>query len=180
MNQCRNCNRKNIVTTIVPWNILCRQTSKKYYIIDKQPVEHEFFLCDLCRRYILESAKNKPKCSTYWPAMIWKFLMHHTDNPNIISLDLKARWKFIPVEWRTWWLTDVALVDETLSLTFPKPSFFLRTTDLEELQDAIDSLEWKVLGKAMDKYLSYPSVHCPFGCSEFLHLCNKLPIWKIF
>ena len=73
-------------------------------------------------------------------------------------------------------LRDVRFFDETLSLTFPPPCFYLGTSDLEELQEAIDSLEWRKLGKAMDKYLACLSVRCPFGCSEFLHKCNKLPM----
>jgi hypothetical protein len=108
--------------------------------------------------------------------MIWKFLMHEATHPNIVHLCMREKWSFIPLEWRIWWLDDVHVYNNQLSLTFPEPRFYLRTSDLEELQDAIDSLHWKTLGQAMDKFLSCPSVRCPFGCSEFLHLCNKLPL----
>ena len=162
-----------MVTNSIAWERLRYKTRKVYCNIKRQPGQEHYLLCKLCQEYLLQSSTQS---STYWPSMIWKFLDHKTINPNIIALEVKEKWRLIPTDWRNWWLTDIKCLDDTLSLTFPEPCFYLATSDLEELHEAIESLEWKLLGNAMDKYLYCPSVRCPFGCSEFLHQCNKLPL----
>ena len=95
---------------------------------------------------------------------------------TIFQLDALQKWSYIPTEWRPFWVDKMKEIDASISLTNPKPRFFVRTAEHEELNDAIHNLEWISLSKAIDKHLQYPSVRCPFGCSEFLHLCNRVPL----
>ena len=171
---CQNCYRTGISISSIQWNELSRKKRKKYFSI-RGCIVIEINLCDLCLQYLLGRSKS-PQCAHYWPSMIWKFLTHKALHVSCIEIDVKNRWKLIPEQWRPWWIYKLKQIDNDLTITYPEASFHLGTRDFNILMQAIHDLEWKSLAKAMDAYLSYPSVRCPFGCSEFLHLCNKLPL----
>ena len=54
------------------------------------------------------------------------------------------------------------------------------TMEKDELDDAIEMLMWAPLVEAVDNCASMPIVKCPWGCSEFLNLCNSVPLDAIF
>lgn len=81
-------------------------------------------------------------------------------------------WKFVPTQWRSWWIQELKTHLPTAYLSVAKDSpisiFLDRTSDSEEWDSAIASKELSQLACACDKLL-IPTVLCPWGCSEFLH-----------
>ena len=168
---CSNCLRDFVRVESVDWKLLCHKTLKKYFNVTERK---DIALCSECMRYCLSDDKRESKASS-WPAMLCKFLFFSREkNDNIIQQNLSEKWMHIPQPWRHWWIERIVLLDDSIDMLTPAASFHVGTEDLGELQDAIHCLEWKSLSAAMDKHLKFPNVRCPFGCSEFLHLCNKL------
>lgn len=182
MPRCNNCNRQGVRTVSVQWQNLCRRQRKKYFNIPKPKpgvVISRVQLCNDCYEYIF-AKRNCP--AQYWPAMVWKFLIHKknetcTSSKNINVLSIEDRWLLLPKEWQLMWMHAVQ-VRYPLSIIELQsdPSFCLKTAERNDLLDTIKSLKWKELGPAMDEHLAIPSVRCPWGCSEFLHKVNLLPL----
>ena len=109
-----------------------------------------------------------------WPSFIWEIL---TSDETIESYGVKYIWKFIPFEWRSWWYQELKTQFPTayLSVTIdaPVPIFLDRTSDLKTWDNAIASKELSQLANVCNKYL-IPTVLCPWGCSEFLHLAGSV------
>ncbi len=174
---CWNCRRHGVENDAVAWSEVSRKTRKMYCNFRRPPGQTpEFvYLCRLnCRKYMM-SADSVSR--DYWPAMMWKFLSSEPTDPIIISLDAITKWSYIPTEWRHWWIGSMQQLHGThLTVSNPEPKFELATDDYDGIKKAITELKWRDLYKAIDRHVSYPSVRCPWGCSEFLHQCNFLPI----
>ncbi|CAJ1944663.1 unnamed protein product [Cylindrotheca closterium] len=127
------------------------------------------WLCSCCDHYLL-GGSNDP--ADYWPAMVYKFLVHE-NSEHSINVSVYEKWQLIPSTWRPWWRSHFAMYnfDET-----EKSLFVDFTEELEEVKEAIDDLGWVRLTKQMDKHFAYPEIRCPFGCSEFLHKTNHVPL----
>jgi len=54
------------------------------------------------------------------------------------------------------------------------------TMEKDEPDKAIEIPTWARLVEAVDNHASMPIVKCPWGCSEFLNLCNSVPLDGIF
>lgn len=174
---CSNCKRRGIPTIAVSWSDVCRKTRKTYCNF-RRPIGHlptAIHLCiPHCERYM---ACPNPDEIYIWPAMIWKFLSCGPSDPLLLSMNPESKWAYVPSEWRAWWLPSMNdLYGDVITMDFPPAKFVLATRDYEYMQEAISQLEWKKLQHAMDKYVAYPTVRCPWGCSEFLHRCNFLPL----
>ena len=55
-----------------------------------------------------------------------------------------------------------------------KPLLFDVSTEYMDFMGSIERLQWRELGQAMDRYLAYPTVRCPWGFSKFPHKTNQL------
>lgn len=164
---CDNCYRRHISLEAHEGKRIRKSNRKTYYFIAKS---HKaiVYLCNECSLYL------RPGSQTYyWPAMIWSFLSSKQNDDNLEELSFQDKWKFITSTWRGWWLQTTN--NEAITMDHPQPEVFDVTVNKMELQESIKRLEWISLGKAMDKYLAMPTVHCPWGCGEFLHLTNTVP-----
>jgi predicted GIY-YIG superfamily endonuclease len=100
-----------------------------------------------------------------------------------ITMDAKERWSYIPAEFRGWWVERFNHVvlgnpdneDDRVTLFSPPPKFKMGERDVKKMNEALKDLRWQTLHLVLDSYVSYPTVRCPWGCSEFIHLCNRLP-----
>ena len=91
----------------------------------------------------------------------------------------KIRWSFIPKLWRHWWIKSSDFISlsayENVSIDYPEPFFVDRTRNLDIMRNLLGE---NTLGSLMEacseKYL-LPNVLCPWGCSEYIHCCGRLP-----
>lgn len=162
---CDNCCRSNIRISNVSRRRLQRKGRKKYFNLKHGP--EGVILCRMCEDYIC--GNGRMSAEVYWPAMVWKFIQHEGNHETTIELPIEKRWDIIPTSWQVqyWPMCSNSRTEGS--------GFRDVTEEYNELEKAIDNLEWKSLAVVMDKYLAYPTVRCPWGCSEFLHRCNKLP-----
>jgi hypothetical protein len=170
---CSNCRREFHQNSLqnISRGVLGRKSRKKYYNIgDYGSI---FYLCDDCHSYMMEG--NRP--SSYWPSMIWKFLTHGTGgHPTKITRSIEERWALIPRSWRRCWINKISEINSSLTLDYPPPKFEEVTTDYHDFKQAVKELRWRSLSKLMDQHLCVPTIRCPWGCSEFLHLCKMVPL----
>ena len=92
-------------------------------------------------------------------------------------------WRFIPVEWRPWWIDVLKekfpFVFGNITITKPSAVFQDRTLHIKEWETDINSYLLSRLKSTSNKYLM-PTVKCPWGCSEFPHKVGYLPLDIIF
>lgn len=171
---CANCRRQGVLLFIHSKNVLRRKQGKRYFHVAMDDSSLTMVsLCSECESYLL--SPGKPYARDYWPAMVWAFLSYEMVDDFLLAPCLGNRWAIIPMTWREWWLSSVSMLDGgPISLQNPSPLFCDKTLETNTFQSAISSLKWMELAKEMDKHLAYPEVRCPWGCSEFLHKCNKL------
>ena len=130
-------------------------------------------LCRHCRDY-LTSERSQNKADIVWPAMIWKWL----STESSVRQHRSRLWSLIPRLWRPWWLDSVHELHPCytgVTLETPSCSFVDLTERRSEFQRALAMKEGGVLAAACDKHL-HAIVWCPWGESEYLHLCGSLPL----
>jgi hypothetical protein len=167
---CHNCQRRHVDLEERPWEEIRKLISKTYFAVS--PRRETVNLCSCCNCYLQVGSK-----AGHWPAMIWIFL---SSNPtvNVQSippwiLPQRDRWKYIPYQWRGWWLE--AMQSTGVTMMEPTSEVFDVTADKVDLESALSSLCWKKMAPAMDKYLPIPTVRCPWGCGAYLHQTNEVP-----
>ena len=81
--------------------------------------------------------------------------------------DIRAKysnfiWRFIPVQWRYWWIDAVVndLMFEDVSIEEPSPIFIDRTNELDEWNADMDTLLLSRLASACNKHL-FAKFLCP-------------------
>ena len=129
-------------------------------------------LCEACHMYLTSNDYKHDRW--LWPAMVWSWL----SDSATIERHGNLLWTAIPKEWRSWWLHSVRLTNTVFaSVThdFPKSVFADVTLQQRDLEEAIDNNEGGQLIRACNEHL-HATVWCPWGESEFLHKCGKLPL----
>ena len=110
-----------------------------------------------------------------WCSFIWELL----SSKKIHERYGEKIWRFIPITWRSWWLTSLQSkfpqVFSNLTLEQPFPVFNDKTADIKEWNDDINSYVLSRLVSAANKFLQ-PTIKCPWGCSEFQHKAGFLPL----
>jgi len=145
-----------------------------------------YLLCGECQRY-LKKDETKPKGEQYddgsdhwkntWPAYMWRRLL---GNRRVVAeRGISLVWRFVPVEWRAWWLLSVRRMEYQGAdeLTTESPSCYFTSVDAP----MGDFLDWKreKRSKQLRKYWTenpVPCVHCPWGCSEYYHKAGGIAL----
>ena len=92
------------------------------------------------------------------------------------------------MQWRNWWINPLKSmyrnVFNSISLSSPSPIFRDATTDMKAFAHGIDFTRTNKMGladlrDACNKYL-LPTVSCPYGCTEYLHKCESVPMDLVF
>ena len=132
-------------------------------------------LCLECSNHLvtIDNAAEASLCQHSWPGYIWSFLtnidMHRQYGEKI--------WRFIPIQWRYWWISEVKrsfpTVFANVSIESPTPIFADRTSDINEWNQDIDSYLLSRLASTCNKHLM-PSGMCPWGCTEYIHRYVKM------
>ena len=136
-------------------------------------------LCYQCKQHLtLEDPDDAKKKELLWPGFIWLFLTNRKIRFHYNSFFL---WKFIPLQWRYWWLPEFVRTStySTITINNPKPFFVDKTNHINHWNELIDSYSLPNLAEACNRYL-LPSVLCPFGCSAFIHRIGHISLDLIF
>ena len=136
-------------------------------------------LCHQCNQHLTEEESSISNKTEYmWPGFIWFFL---TDRNIRSHYNCSILWKFIPVQWRFWWLDEFLRVSTHINITVndPMPFFVDKTHDINHWNELIQSLTLPNLAEACNRYL-LPTILCPFGCSAFIHRSGDVSIDLIF
>ena len=138
-------------------------------------VEHraqDILLCSECANHLvhLKGSKEKNSGVHAWPAFLWSFL----ENEDLhCEYDGEYLWKFIPEQWRYWWLDSIGVVFPhyfgDVSISEPEPFFKDRTPDIDEFNEDIESYLLARLAKTCNEHVM-PLILCPWGCSEYNHM----------
>ena len=135
-------------------------------------------LCNECKLY-LDKAQPNNSFAVGWCSYIWSLL----SNKDIHDKYGCFIWRFIPSEWRLWWLQMVKMrfpnVFVAIDLHNPSPAFKDKTTDIQTWNEDINSYLLSRLASSANKYL-IPTISCPWGCSEFQHKVGNIPIDILF
>jgi hypothetical protein len=140
------------------------------------------WLCrDECQHYMLTSM-NQP--IQYWPAMMWTFLSCLPEDSLFVCMEFKERWSYIPADFRQWWIEIYNIFlsrhdmshSNVVSMLDPEPKFVMGDGDRKKMNEALTEMKWQTFHLVLDSYVSYPTVRCPWGCSEYIHLTNLVPL----
>ena len=180
---CGNCRRKQSHVLINKYGVeskYCIQfelhksdtiRSRRKFKFCHTRVNHpcDIILCSLCAIHLTSDDTDDAKSSkNVWPGFIWSLLQ----NKDLHSKYGNRIWKFIPSQWRHWWLSSVCecfpVVFEDITIDDPSPAFVDRTAEIDEWNDDIDSKLIARLADTCNKHLM-PKILCPWGCSEYNH-----------
>ena len=79
------------------------------------------------------------------------------------------------MNWRRWWIRYIPVVEcfEDMTMNHPSSLFRDRSNDLKEFRSEIGTGLLMKIADTCNKHL-YPTVLCPWGCSEYIHTCGCL------
>lgn len=166
----------------------CNMKDKR---IDKTPEKrrqfNSIFLCRECEKYLTDKHCGNQYCY-YWAALCWRILS--CDRVVRDSLFVQFAWQMFPMKWRLWWLSEVRKIQrvemvayrqqriinvyDEMTLEDPSP-FFEDVTDIYyEVLQVEKQLDIAKLLPYWDDFCTWPSVKCPWGCTEFLSDCGMV------
>ena len=137
-------------------------------------------LCTECNIHLTSGDNDiATEMKTVWPAFIWGLLKDETIQQNYGVHILR----FISMVWRPWWIDSIkyelANIYQDVTLQSPSPIFKDKSLDIKLWNADINSYLLSRLASTSNKYL-YPSIMCPWGCSEFQHKVGYLPLDIVF
>lgn len=172
---CGNCKRRELPLTFCSYNNI--KNNKHFKHIPRRNNNH-VALCHECHTYLTTQELEEPK-DFMWPSYIWYLL----SDDEIHSKYGSYIWRFIPMEWRVWWLESCRTyhrhVFENITLQQPSPFFVDRTDQLEDFNTLRRKYELPSLKKICNNYMM-PTVKCPWGCTEMMHRSGILPLDVIY
>ena len=130
------------------------------------------YLCSECWKYFCgEKLIHGTAGGVVWPSFVWKSLISVTRDQRLTF------WSCMPEGWRLWWLPKARRLDglRYATVLWPKAMIEDATAKIKEINIVKEELKWKDIEKTWDELCCSPFVHCPWGCSEFYHMCNDLP-----
>ena len=142
----------------------------------RRRAEEEFVLCFECSNHLTLDDKKAAEDTIYaWPGFIWNLVYDETIRNECGSYI----WRFIPVQWRHWWINSMNSYNMNVTLTHPPPSFVDITQTFSDWDTSLESMMLLNIAKACNKYLM-PTVLCPWGCSSFMHRSGIISLDIVF
>jgi hypothetical protein len=139
------------------------------------------YLCSQCYTYFtLPTSSNDDITKYIWPSLFWKILSSN----KLYKLHKTNVWTLVPIQWRRWWFQSITtLLPEEWYVGKQINDMDSSIVDVTLKKDSLEkSIANGVLGEIMyncDTNL-LPLIKCPWGCTEFFHVCGELPIQDIF
>ena len=184
--KCSNCNRR-------PFNRCPERNEIQFQTVrsDEIKAQRAFIFvrhtrsadpieCQMCTQcascLILEDIPEATMFKCSWPEFFWNFFQ---------SLHVRQKhsaefvWKLIPFQWRKWWFNELQIQFPvrfgSVSLSEPAPMFVDRTEYFYEFNAGVKSQNLPKIVDACNRFLM-PTILCPWGCSEFLHMSGKIDL----
>ena len=90
-----------------------------------------------------------------WPSFFWNLLT----NRKLQDIVGNTLWKFIPKEWRYWWMDSITIYDcyEDTTLELPTPYFHYVTIARDSMRDSMNSKMLSSIAEACNEHLMQ---HC--------------------
>jgi hypothetical protein len=187
LQKCRNCCRKKsvlledeqlYVLEILLYEITGINKHLKFWTVKNDDVidETEISLCSECASLLVLAEKETMK--NVWPAFMWSMIRNEVIADHV-SIGV---WSYVLMRWRHWWIDDFRSMHsghEEISLWMPKPIFEEISEKRFELMKSLKELKLGDLMKSVNAHL-YPTILCPWGCSEFPHKTESLPLDVVF
>ena len=139
-----------------------------------------FLFCHECKIHVTSSETSKVTNSpnSVWPTFIWYMIQ----NDNIIrNYGIEYIWKFVPSQWRYWWIEECTMIyrNNITNLELPSPFFDDLTNDIQEWDNLVSSYSLPELRDTCNKHL-LAKVLCPFGFTDFPFKAGKIPMDILF
>ena len=187
LQQCRNCCRKKnlAVEDREPYSLQLElyesahiNTRLKFCLFRRRDVQgqDETVLCCECASFLVGGVKQE--MNNVWPAFVWSVLR----NDVIATHWGIGVWSYVPMKWRHWWIDDLTMLrgwDGRICMELPKPIFDEITDTRCALMCSLKRLRLGDLMHHVNHYL-FPTIMCPWGCSEFPHKVELLPMDLVF
>lgn len=140
----------------------------------------QYTLCSQCAEHLVSENNTMAKlCINTWPGFIWFLLKDEDIHSNYGS----SIWRFIPLQWRYWWIDEAKAcfphIFNSVSIDSPSPIFIDKTMEINEWNDDVNSYLLPRLASSCNKHLM-PNIMCPWGCSEFNHKCGHISMDIVF
>ena len=140
----------------------------------------QYTLCSQCAEHLVSENNTTAKlCINTWPGFIWFLLKDEDIHSNYGS----SIWRFIPSQWRYWWIDEAKAcfphIFNSVSIESPSPIFIDKTMEIKEWNDDVNSYLLPRLASSCNKHLM-PNIMCPWGCSEFNHKCGHISMDIVF
>jgi hypothetical protein len=139
--KCDNCHRISIESNNDLYSINFIQRSsdsivrrrKFKHIIYKATNPIMYQLCLECNSYLSPDHNSNVKDDEFvWCSFIWALLSNRDVHEKYGDLI----WRFIPMEWRPWWMNSLSLqfitIFSDITIEQPSPAFTDKTTDINE------------------------------------------------
>ena len=182
---CQNCHRHQPdadVNELYQLNFQCFSSEdiiqRKYFRFVPSTQEGsnntvDVILCNECSLFLVRANNNKSSRTFQyvWPSFFWNLLT----NRKLQDIVGNTLWKFIPKEWRYWWMDSITIYDcyENITLELPTPYFHDVTIARESMRDSMKSKMLSSIAEACNEHLM-PTLLCPWGDTEFLHTCGNI------
>ena len=156
----------------------------KFCRYSKDPSVH-YTICMQCKEYLCSPDRTVyNNFKNVWPSFIWSILSSQAVHQ---AYGLYV-WRFIPLSWRSWWVdilrSQFRSVFDSITVEYPTPAFKDCTKEKNSFCEDINptsnvSKGLQKLRDACNRHL-FPSVLCPFGCTEYMHKTNHLSLMLVF
>jgi predicted GIY-YIG superfamily endonuclease len=190
--QCENCKRKQSHNLIEMYghnspyfiefsmieSIQIRNRSFKHNDVVMNESNHSLTLCHQCGLYLTLESKYQDE-QYCWPSFILSLL----ENKSIHRIYKKWIWRFIPSNWRYWWISHVkdqfGNVFTDVTIDDPPPIFDDITMNIKKWNAKINTGDLPNLAQGCNELL-LPTIMCPWGESVFIHKTGSIPIDVLF
>lgn len=128
LSQCDNCHRCQYIRndTIMNSYNLTLHSHERNVIKKRQAFRFvncsttrtdNVILCHECSCYLTDNTREAKEYKNIWPSFIW-YIINNKDVQHVYGIDT---WKFIPKEWRYWWLSSISDIFcfENATIDFP-------------------------------------------------------------
>lgn len=144
---------------------------QSYCRLRQRGCAERYDLCSSCRIYLVKDSTSRAyaaghdKWINLWPSYVRLKVLG-----TIHEGGIGFAWRFLPREWRNWWLPIACSLPggQDLTLDSPQPYFTILSTERKDFDSYKETMRAADLIAYCDTHLSF-DIQCPWGCTETSH-----------